>query len=502
MILMLKCLLAIPLVTGCLCLFIKKGRVAELLNLLGASLCFTISILVLTDITKGQPRCDFDGLIYVDALGGFFLFLTLLLSLAISIYSIGYMRQSLNKADLDRYLGRYYFYLNLFILTMILAVTTGNLGILWISIEATTLISTCLVGFYNERTSLEAAWKYLIICAVGITFALFGTTLFYYASLNIPFELRNTLNWYEITRFADRLDPGLTKVAFIFILIGYGTKAGFAPMHTWLPDAHSQAPTPVSALLSGVLLKCALYGILRFYIIAGKCLDAAYLNNLLLTFGIASLVIATFFILIQKDLKRLLAYSSLEHMGIIAAGIGFGGLLGVYGALFHVLNHALVKYLMFFVSGNLSIRYHTKNMENIKGAVETMPLTGTALLLGSFALAGVPPFNIFMSEIAILTAGFSSGNILASCIILVSLVIVFAGIVKHSTAMAFNSPPSGVGRGEIDGWTVLACSILLVPIVILGIYIPNFLDNIFNQSVCIITGEETAWMKEGFSSMK
>ena len=502
---MLKLLLALPLVTGSLCLlclFVKKGRVAEFLNLLSVGLCFVISILLLSDITRSGPRCDFNGLIYVDTLGGFFLCLTLMVSLAVSIYSISYMRQAVEKAEIDKHLCHYYLLLNFFIFTMMLVTTTGNLGVIWISIEGTTLVSAFLVGFYNEKNSLEAAWKYLIICTVGITFALFGTVLFYYASLHIPFELRSTLNWFEMTRSADRLDPRLTKLAFVFILLGYGTKAGLAPMHTWLPDAHSQAPTPMSALLSGVLLKCSFYGMLRFYIIASKCLGTAYLNNLLLTFGVISLVIATFFILIQKDIKRLLAYSSLENMGIIAAGVGFGGLLGIYGALLHVLNHALVKSLMFFVSGSLSLKYHTKSMKDIRGAIGIMPITGTGLLLGSFALAGVPPFNMFMSEIAILSAGFSSGKVLVSCIFLVSLVIVFAGILRHTTAMAFNPPPQGVERGEAGTWAILACLLLLGPIILLGVCIPDFLDNILNQSVSIIIGEKVSWTKESLTLMK
>lgn len=499
---MIKILLALPLIAGCLCLFTKKGRVAEFVTLFGVAVCFAISILLLSDITGGKTIYDYNGLIYIDTLGGFFLFLTLLISLTISIYSISYMRQSLNQAEIDMYLSRYYLYLNLFIFTMSLVVTTGNLGVLWISIEATTLVSALLVGFYKEKTSLEAAWKYIIICTVGITFALFGLVLFYYASLHIPFELRNTLNWFEMTRFADRLDPRLTKVAFVFILLGYGTKAGFAPMHTWLPDAHSQAPTPVSALLSGVLLKCSLYGILRIYIIAGKCLDTAYLNNLLLLFGIISIVIATFFILTQKDMKRLLAYSSVENIGIIATGIGFGGFLGVYGALFHVLNHALVKSLLFFVCGNLSLKYHTKNMEDIKGVVGLMPLTGTGLLIGCLALGGLPPLNIFMSEIAILTAGFHSGKIFASCVLLLSLVVVFAGILRYTTAMAFNPPPGGTEKGEAGRWAILACLILTVPIIILGIYIPGCLDNVLSQSAGIIIGEKVSWTTEGFTSLK
>jgi hydrogenase-4 component F len=499
---MLRLLLATPIVTGLLCLFIRKGRVTELLNLLGVSLCFMLSILLMADITRGMPRYDFNGFIYVDTLGGFFLCITLLISLAVSLYSISYMRQAVEKTEIDKHLSRYYLLLNLFIFAMIMSTTTGNLGVLWISIEATTLVSTFLVGFYNERTSIEAAWKYIMLCTVGITFALFGTMLFYYASLHIPFELRNTLNWFEITRFADRLDPRLTRIAFIFILLGYGTKAGFAPMHTWLPDAHSQAPTPVGALLSGVLLKCSFYGILRFYIIASKCLGSVYLNNLLLTFGIISLVIATFFILIQKDIKRLLAYSSLEHVGVIAVGIGFSGLLGVYGALLHVLNHALVKSFMFFVGGNISIKYHTKSMEDIKGVVGIMPLTGAGLLLGSLALAGLPPFNLFMSEIAILSAGFASGKILLSCVFLLCLVVIFAGILKHTTAMAFNPPPQGLERGEVGRWAVLACLLLIVPIVLLGVYIPSFLDNILNQSVSIITGEKVSWTKEALTLMK
>ncbi|MCZ7397458.1 MAG: proton-conducting transporter membrane subunit [Candidatus Methanoperedens sp.] len=251
---------------------------------------------------------------------------------------------------------------------------------------------------------------------------------------------------------ADQFDPTIMKLAFIFILIGYGTKAGLAPMHTWLPDAHSEAPTPVSALLSGVLLNCAMYGIIRFYTIATKSIGTEFTSNLLIIFGLLSLGIAVPFIILQEDYKRLLAYSSVEHMGIVALGIGFGGVFGVFGAILHMFNHAMTKSLMFFSAGNILLKHETKEIDKVSGLVKSMPATGTMFIIGGLAISG--------------------GHIVPSVLFLLFIIMIFAGFFYHISRMAFGTPGPGIITGEVSRWTLGAMAILLVFVFILGFYIP------------------------------
>jgi len=276
------------------------------------------------------------------------------------------------------------------------------------------------------------------------------------------------------------------KLAFIFILIGYGTKAGLAPMHTWLPDAHSEAPTPVSALLSGVLLNCAMYGIIRFYTIATASTGTAFTSNLLIIFGLLSLGIAVPFIILQEDYKRLLAYSSVEHMGIIAIGIGFGGTFGILGAILHMFNHAMTKSLMFFAVGNVLLKHETKKISKVSGIVKSMPVTGTMLILGGLAITGSPPFSIFISEFTILASGFSQGHIVSSVLLLLFIIMIFAGFFNHISNMAFGIPKPGIIGGEMSRWTLGAMGILIVFVLILGIYIPTFFYDMLMQVVEIV----------------
>jgi len=346
----------------------------------------------------------------------------------------------------------------------------NNLGMLWVAIEMTTLISAFLVGFYNSKESVEAAWKYIIICSVGIIFALLGTILFSYA-FSIS-GLSKSLNWSDIVPVAHILDKDILKVAFIFILVGYGTKAGLAPMHTWLPDAHSQAVAPISALLSGVLLKTAIYAILRFGMIIIKSIGFAYFAHLMILFGVISLVISSGFILVQKDLKRLLAYSSIEHIGIISIGFGLGVPLAIAGALLHVFNHAVTKSLMFFGAGNIVSVYKKHNMNAIRGVLKALPFTGIMMLLGMFALTGFPPFSIFISEIMILIAAFTNGSYVIAALLLFFLSVIFGAFVYHFGKMIFGNLPKGmVVSGEgLSG--KLAFLFLFSLICILGIALP------------------------------
>ena len=278
----------------------------------------------------------------------------------------------------------------------------------------------------------------------------------------------------------------IVKIAFIFIIIGYGTKAGIAPMHTWLPDAHSESPTPISAMLSGVLLNCALYGILRFHLISSGSIGEEYSANLLVIFGLLSVGIASFSILFQKDMKRMLAYSSVEHIGIITLAFGFGGLVGIYGAIFHMINHAIVKPLMFFANGKISQKYETKAMSKIKGIFTIMPVTGVMFLIGGLAIMGLPPFNIFLSKFMILYSGFSSNNnILASTVLIILLAIIFVGFIRNLVMMSFGKPKTQIDNGELGNLSIIAMGILVAFIIILGMYIPEPLDTLINDAVKI-----------------
>lgn len=339
--------------------------------------------------------------------------------------------------------------------------------------EATTLASALLVGFYGKKSSIEAAWKYVIICTVGITFALLGTVFLYAAASDAAGG--HGLSWPALVSAASTMDPKLLKLAFVFALVGYGTKAGLVPMHTWLPDAHSQAPTPISALLSGVLLNCAVYGIIRFHTLATLGLGPAFSSNLLLYFGLASMGVAAPFILLQHDFKRLLAYSSVEHIGIIAAGIGFGGTLGLYGAMLHMVNHALAKSLLFFLVGDITQKYGTRKIRRIEGLLRAMPLTGALFLAAIFAITGSPPFGVFLSEITILSAGFARGSIVPSVLFILFVALVFTGAMYYAGRMIFGGLPRRVSQGEGGGIAVAAAAVPMLLVLVHGLLRPTLL---------------------------
>ncbi|MEK7291261.1 MAG: hydrogenase 4 subunit F, partial [Planctomycetota bacterium] len=391
---------------------------------------------------------------YLDALSILSTQIVTLVGFAAALYSAGYMEAELHEGVFrEKKLRWYYFLFHMFIFTMLLVCVSNNLGIMWVAIEATTLATTFLVGFYNKKPHQEAAWKYIIICTVGITLALFGVILTYHSAKGVIGEIGYALNWSELITVADKFEPHLIRLAFLFILIGYGTKAGLAPMHTWLPDAHSQAPSPISALFSGVLLNCSLYGIIRFHILTSKCIGPDYSGTLLMIFGLVSVLVSIPFILIQKDYKRLLAFSSIEHIGIIALGFGFGGMYGVYGAGLHAFNHAVVKSLLFFCAGNLFLKYKTSAIENIKGAIKTIPITAVISIIAIFAITGTPPFNIFVSEFMILADGFSSGSVLSivfSSLLVIGIVLIFIGFINNMFKMIFGSATTDIPRGEVS----------------------------------------------------
>lgn len=495
---------------------LRKKRAAEITTVATASLVMVQAIALVAAVIAEKKIFAFGDLFYLDALGALVLLPVAGVGFISSLYSINYMGRQYEQGLVDeKHINRYYQGFNIFLLTMLFVPVSNSMGAMWVAIEATTLVSVLLIMLYTKESAIEAAWKYLIIATVGLSFALFGTVFFYYANVTgVPGTDPNiAMNWTNMVANSKLLDPNIIKIAFIFILVGFGTKAGLAPMHTWLPDAHSEAPTPVSALLSGVLLNCSIYGILRFQIITSGTLGPEFPSQLLLIFGVVSIGIAAASMYFQKDMKRMLAYSSVEHMGIVALGVGFGGFIGIYGALLHIVNHAIAKPLMFFASGTISQRYGTKAMSEIKGIIKAMPVTGVLFLIGGLAIVGMPPFNIFVSEFMILSAGFGSGQFLASSLVIGFLVVIFAGFMRHLIRMVFGSPeesgkrvPADVAtkKDEMGLLAVIPMIILVAFVIILGFYIPQPLQalagdvlQIFNQGSATATTTPATGLASG-----
>ncbi len=487
---MIEIVLIFPLLTAALCFLLSDRRKIEIMSTLGAVLTFVVSLTVACWVFVNGTMNE--GLFYADALSAYMLFIVSLISLLCAIYSVPYISKEYKEDNLTLQKVRsYYIFFNIFVFTMLLVCISNNLGIMWIAIEGTTLASAYLVGLYDRDTSVEAAWKYLIICSVGITLALFGIILFYASSIDVLGESSSALNWSTLMSVAPQLNTSFLKIAFIFILVGFGTKVGLAPMHTWLPDAHSQAPAPVSALLSGVLLNCAMYGILRFnLIISASQIGPGFSSELLIIFGLLSLVIAAAFIIMARDYKRMLAYSSIEHMGIIAIGFGIGGPIGIFAALFQMLSHSLSKTLMFFGAGNIHQKLGTKDIDQVHGLRSMMPYTAVLFFCGALAITGCPPFSIFVGELLIIAAGISTGNYLVVVLFAILLVVIFAAFMYHICRMYFGEPSMSpdLMKKEKNGASIMLMATMVAVILAIGIYTPSILTSALDQVTRIFSG--------------
>ncbi len=461
-------------------------KLAELIHLLNISLVLIFASLVLQGVVTEGRVIALNEWLLVDALGVIFLMIIAVVGFLVGLYSISYIRHDFQTGELnEQQVHFYYALLSLFSFTMLLVVTSNNIIMMWVAVEATTLGSAFLVGIYNHRSSLEAAWKYVMICTVGVAFGLYGTILVYSDAVNYLQEPGAAILWTAIVENAAALDPTLLKLAFVFILIGFGTKAGIFPMHAWLPDAHSEAPSPVSALLSAVLLKCALLVIIRFAIILNHGVGPEFVQNIFIIFGMLSVAVSALFIFVQKDIKRLLAYSSVENIGLIVLGLGIGGPLGTMAALFHAINHSLVKSLMFCTTGNILMKYKTRDLQKISGIIQAIPVSGFIFLIGGLALIGSPPFNIFLSKFGILSAGFRSGYLWLMVACLLLLVIIFAGFIRMFSSSILGSKPEKVSTGEFN-WSILAPLVVLVIfILVLGLYLPPQLELILEKASTI-----------------
>ena len=369
--------------------------------------------------------------------------------------SIGYVGGELAAAHTDRGGARLYAVLvPLFLAAMVLAVLASNLGVLWAAMEATTVVTAFLVGHHRTRGSLEATWKYVIICSVGIALAYLGTVLVYFASRQAGVGGAGSLEWTALVAHADQLDPGVMRLAVALLVLGFGTKAGMVPMHSWLPDAHSEAPAPVSALMSGVLLSVAVYALLRYRVIAVAALDPRFIRTLLLVVGLASLALAASLLISQRNYKRLLAYSSIEHMGLVVVGVAIGTPLAVAALLLHILGHGLAKAVLFCGSGQILSVEGTTRIAGVRGLLVRQPALAGTFALGLVALLGLPPFSLFPSEVALARAGADAGLAWVVAVTLLLLLLVFVAIAVHAFDMLFGEDHFGDGSVPTASATV------------------------------------------------
>jgi hydrogenase-4 component F len=430
-----------------------------------------------------SPASFLSGWMAVDSLGLLFLTLVSLLFLCTALYAIGYLQHEPDCSN-RVFVGC----LLVFLASMSLVTLSRHLGLLWVAIEATTLASAPLIYFHHSQRSLEATWKYLLICSVGIALALLGTFFLALAGSDdggsqLPLLLDT------LVAHAGKLHVPWLKGAFLLCLVGYGTKMGLAPLHTWLPDAHSEAPSPVSALLSGALLNCAFLGILRFVQICQAAGLGPFAQELLVVFGMISLLVAAVFIVGQADYKRMLAYSSVEHMGILSLGVGLGQ-TATYGAMLHAVNHSLTKALLFLAAGNVLLAYGTKSANNIRGVLRSLPLSGWVLLGGFFAITGSPPFGPFLSEFIILNAAIAKGNLLLAATYLGLLATIFLGMGAIILPMMQGEANStSLHHKYEDSWLMAGVPLVLLALVLtLGLYVPPEVREALTRAAQLVGG--------------
>lgn len=370
-----------------------------------------------------------------------------------------------------------------------MVVLVNNLGLMWVTIEATTLVSALLVAFKFTKTSLEAAWKYVMVCTVGICLALLGTILVYYAQLQAGCQ-DLPLDWVYLAACASELNPAMAKIAFCFLFVGYGTKIGLAPMHAWLPDAHSESPALTSGLLSGSLCICAMYVLLRNVVILMPAVGVQFISDIFVSFGILTIGLAVPFVVVQRDIKRMLAYSSMENFGLMAVGLGIFLPTSVGAGFLHMLNHALVKYALFYTAGTIMETYSTKNMMRIHGMLKQSPRTAVIWLLGIVGILGMPPIGVFFSKFHIIAGLFTVGDMWRGILTLLLLAGIVMGILYHTTRMLGGQPTrrsAGELMGIMDTAAIIALLVLSGVISLVVNELP-FLGPILQESVKIVMG--------------
>lgn len=477
-------LLGIPLFAGVLLGLTGCRRHAAKVNSLMSFATFVAAVMLTARVVAQGPLTAWHEQFFIDAFNVFLVALTAFVAFTTSLFSRPYMKIEQHHGKLTvNGLRLYYAMYQLFTFTMLLALTTNNVGILWVAMEAATLTTVLLVALYRTPASLEAAWKYFILCGVGIALALFGTILLYFAAERVLGEGTGALLWTRLDAVKVHLEPRVLALAFVFLLVGYGTKVGLVPLHSWLPDAHAEGPTPVSAVLSGLLLNVALYAVVRSKVLVDGALANALAGQLMMGFGLLSVVVAAFFLWRQRDIKRMFAYSSIEHMGLITFAFGMGGAVASFAGLLHMTVHSLTKSAIFFAVGHAAQKAGTQIMDDIRGLVTRSPTIGWGLMLGTLAILGMPPFGVFASEFLILTTAMHD-HPWATPLLLTALGVAFASVLAKVQPMVFGEtalprlphPPALVPVFVHLGLTLL-----------LGLYIPPYLEQWYRQAAAMIS---------------
>jgi hydrogenase-4 component F len=491
-------LLLVPIVTAVASFLARRRAAMEAVNLAGFAAVFLVAVALAARVLAAGTVSLANGFFYADALSALVVLLTASVALVCSTYSIGYLRDDQQSGALGddasgeqiAQLRMYYTLTPLFVFSMLFMAVANNLGVMWAAMEITTLTSVFLVTFYGKVTSLEAAWKYAIIGGVGLSMALFGTLVTYYAGRGLTgSQALSGLNWSVLAQHAAQLDKTSMRLAFVLVLMGYGTKAGLAPMHTWKPDAYSEAPVPSAAILSSALLNCALYCLIRFYILTSRCLGAQYPGHLLLLFGLLSMGVSVPFILVQKNYRRLLAYHTIDHAGIMVTALGLGGALASLGLMLHMVFHTIAKSLLFLCAGNVSQHFRTDLFSKIKGGVmRAMPLTGVVFLMAMLAIIGMPPFSLFQSEFLIVRAAIVGGHVLTGILFVLFGTGVFAGAIVHVGGMILGprgDAPVAARRPWRDGSLLALASALVV----IAFWVPAPLLELMRQAARLVSGQ-------------
>jgi hydrogenase-4 component F len=479
-------LLASPLV-GCVLLGTFGARQwSPALNIGMSAATFAAACALTIRIVNDGPIVAANEQFFVDPFNVFLVALTAFVGLTTSIFSRPYMRVEIDHRRLNPpRLRLYHSMYQLFMATMLIALTTNNLGLLWVAMEAATLSTVLLVTLYRTPASLEAGWKYFILCGVGIAQALFGTILLYFAAEKaLGAEGGTALLWTHLNTVKGQLEPTVLGLAFVFLLVGYGTKVGLAPLHNWLPDAHAEGPTPISAVLSGLLLNVAIYAVVRCKVLVEGSLQSRLPSHMLMAFGLLSVVLAAFFLWRQRDIKRLFAYSSIEHMGIITFAFGMGGPVANFAALLHMTVHSLTKSAIFFAVGHAAQKAGSQLMDDIRGLITLSPTVGWGLMMGSLAILGMPPFGVFASEFLILTTAMREQP-WATPILLLALGVAFAAIFGRVQPMVFGETTA---RRLPHPPALLPVFAHLGIVLLLGIYVPPYLAAWYRAAASLIGG--------------
>ena len=476
-------LLAIPFLGGPFLWFFGERERAPEVNSAFSLATFAAAAVLTAQVISEGPVMGLYEQFFVDPLNVFLVALTAFVGFTTSLFSRPYMRIERDRGRMTpSRLRLYHSMYQMFMFTMLTALTTNNMGILWVAMEAATLATVLLVSVYRTAASLEAAWKYFILCGVGIAQALFGTILLYFAAERVLGAEGNALLWTHLNQVKGQLEPAIMSLAFVFLLVGYGTKVGLVPLHNWLPDAHAEGPTPISAVLSGLLLNVALYSVIRCKVLADGALDTRFAGNMMMGFGLLSVVVAAFFLSRQRDIKRMFAYSSIEHMGLMTFAFGMGGPIANFAALLHMTVHSLVKSAIFFAVGHATQRAGTNLMEDIRGLLKQSPTVGWGLMIGTFAILGMPPFGVFASEFLLLTTAMRE-HAWATPILLLSLGVAFASVLRKVQPMVFgDSHVSPLAHQPALAPVFIHLGVALM----LGLYIPPYLAAWYTQAAKLL----------------